>query len=109
MSETQKPRPTPTQIEKHSSAEMKLAWNTGEAFAVPFAEIRFQCPCAVCVDEKTGVRVLKREQIAADIRPVSVTPVGRYALQITWSDRHSTGMYGFDRLYEICQSSGKSI
>lgn len=109
MIETMKPRPTPTQVEKHSPTEMKLAWNTGETFAIPFVEIRFQCPCAVCVDEKTGVRVLKRESIAADIRPTAVTPVGRYALQIVWSDRHSTGMYGFDRLYEISKEHGKSI
>jgi DUF971 family protein len=31
-----------------------------------------------------------------------VTPVGRYALQFTWNDGHATGIYHYDRLYELC-------
>ncbi len=100
---------TPTRIEPDTSTRgnMLLSWNTGETFSVPYFELRFECPCAVCVDEKTGRRVLTREQVALDVKPMGVELVGRYALQIRWSDQHSTGMYHFDRLFEICGTAGK--
>ena len=36
-----------------------------------------------------------------DVRPVKIEPVGRYALQIQWSDGHETGIYPFRRLREL--------
>jgi len=100
---------TPTQIESYNSTEMLLAWNSGERYAVPYFEIRFQCPCASCVDEHTGQRVLKREQIQKEIRPLGVQLIGKYAIQINWSDSHSTGMYHFDKLLELCKKYGRMI
>jgi DUF971 family protein len=99
----------PNRIESHSPSEMFLGWSNGESFAVPYFELRYMCPCANCVDEHTGKRTLKREQVQADVRPTGVQAVGRYALQILWSDRHSTGMYPFDLLYSICLSKGLKL
>lgn len=96
----------PNRVEPHSSTEMLLAWSNGASFAVPYFELRFYCPCANCVDEHTGVRTLKRENVKPDVRPTGVNAVGRYALQIAWSDAHSTGMYPFDLLYSICLEKG---
>ena len=97
---------TPTRIEKHSDKEFLIAWSQIEAYTVPFFEVRFLCPCAECVDEKTGKRVIQRDKIPAGIKPLSVKLIGRYALQINWSDAHSTGMYSYDQLWKICQSQG---
>ncbi len=99
----------PSHVEPHSPTEIFLAWNTGEKFKVPYLELRFECPCAMCVDEKSGRRVIQKESIANTIKPNSVELVGRYALQINWNDRHSTGMYHFDRLFEICEKYGLKI
>ncbi|MBU6375865.1 MAG: DUF971 domain-containing protein [Bdellovibrionales bacterium] len=100
---------TPTRIEPDTSTRgnMHLSWNSGETYSVPYFDLRFECPCAACVDEKTGRRILKREDIAQDVRPMGVEPIGRYALQIRWSDNHATGMYHFDRLFEICGKYGQ--
>lgn len=98
---------TPTKIEPFNSTEISIHWNTGEQFAVPYFELRFQCPCAGCVDEKSGKRTLKREQIRPDIKPLDVVPVGRYAIQFNWSDKHITGMYHFETLFSICQAYGR--
>jgi DUF971 family protein len=40
---------------------------------------------------------------------VGVNIVGRYAVQIDWSDGHSTGMYHFDRLRDLCESQGQKL
>lgn len=38
----------------------------------------------------------------ADIRALAVQPVGRYGLQVRWSDGHATGIYTFERLRALC-------
>lgn len=96
----------PKKINPHSVNEMLIEWNDGSSFVVPFFELRFECPCAACVDEKTGKRTLRREDIQFNVRPVGIQPVGRYAIQIQWSDRHATGIYHFDRLKQICDHFG---
>lgn len=100
----------PMKLEPYTSGtEMLLAWNTGEEFAIPYFELRFHCPCASCVDEHTGKRTLTRDQVKPDVRPLNAVPVGRYAIQFSWSDRHQTGMYPFDSLYALCLQSGKKL
>lgn len=80
---------------------MAIVWNSGETTAVPFAELRFRCRCAECVDEWSRKRKIKRENVPADIKPVVVEAVGRYAIQIDWSDGHRAGIYPFPLLYWI--------
>jgi DUF971 family protein len=92
---------TPTQILPTDQNEMKIAFDTGESFMIPYLDLRFECPCATCVDEITGQRTLKRETLNPLVKPKSVEPVGRYGIKVTWSDGHSTGMYHFDRLYHL--------
>jgi DUF971 family protein len=54
------------------------------------------------VDERTGIPILKPEDVSEDVRPVRIEPVGRYAIQFHWSDGHATGIYSFDRLRALC-------
>jgi DUF971 family protein len=100
---------TPTRIEPQGPSDMLVAWNTGESYAVPYVELRFVCPCASCVDEHTGKRILQRDQVKPDVRPLGVQLVGRYAINVAWSDGHSTGMYHFDLLFKVCEKQGRRI
>jgi DUF971 family protein len=43
-----------------------------------------------------------RESVDANLEGLKVSIVGQYALQITFSDGHSTGLYTFDFLKKIC-------
>jgi DUF971 family protein len=94
-------KPVPTSIQKKSDTEMSIVWSSGETTVTPFVELRFGCRCAECVDEWTRKRRITREQVRADVRPVLVEPVGRYAVKIDWSDGHKTGIYTYDLLYSI--------
>ena len=60
--------------------------------------LRLACACARCVDEWTGERRLDAASVPDDVRPIKIQPVGRYAIQIDWSDGHSTGIYSFRQL-----------
>lgn len=99
----------PTKIDKLSDTEMLVEFTGGARYALSFVELRFYCPCAACIDEHTGQRTIVRTSIAPDIRPKSVNLVGRYAVHVGWSDGHSTGMYHFDRLLELCEKQGRRL
>lgn len=90
-----------TKILPSENNQLSLTFDTGEEFKIPYLDLRFQCPCATCVDELTGKRTLKKERLKQDVKPKDIEPVGRYGIKISWSDGHSTGMYHFDRLYEL--------
>jgi DUF971 family protein len=99
----------PTKIEPLTPSEFFIAWTNGDGYALPYLETRYYCPCAGCVDEHTGQRTIEKSAIAQNIRPLGVHAIGRYAIQINWSDRHNTGMYHYDRLLELCHHYGRKI
>lgn len=63
--------------------------------------LRKSCTCANCIDEDTGRQLLDPSRVPLDISITDIKPVGRYGLSITFSDRHSTGIYTFDHLRSI--------
>ena len=63
--------------------------------------LRLACGCASCIDEWTGEERLDPESVPEDVHPLRIEPVGRYAIQIEWSDGHSSGIYPFRRLREL--------
>ncbi len=90
--------------------ELLLTWGDGHRALYSFSYLRFMCPCAGCVDEHTGVRTIKVENVPDSIKAAEFKPVGLYALQFRWSDGHQTGLYSFDYLRKICpcgQCGGK--
>ena len=64
-------------------------------------QLRCECPCAGCVDEMTGVRTLEIEAVPDDIGITDIELVGSYALKPVFSDGHDTGIYSWDRLYQM--------
>lgn len=92
----------PTAIEQAGPSVLEIRWSDGHVSRYPVAYLRKACSCAACVDEWTGARILDPAQIPSDVRPVTVSPVGRYAINIAWSDGHRSGIYSFDYLREIC-------
>ena len=101
--------PAPTQIRAHTSRGVfELQWGDGTRFEVPFKLLRANCPCASCVDEHTGVRILDPATIPDDIAPTGMSFTGNYALKIVWNDRHSTGLYTWDHLAEIARCTKSS-
>lgn len=92
----------PRDIRRVDDRELHIAWADGHQTVYGYRDLRQTCPCAGCVDEHTGRRTLRPESVPADIRAEEITLVGRYAIQILWSDRHSTGIFTFQRLRADC-------
>jgi DUF971 family protein len=88
----------PLAIDVTSRQEIEISWPGGQKVIIPATVLRDQCPCAQCIEEGTGRKILDPVTIPADIRPLQIIPVGNYAVQIVWSDGHSTGFYTWDVL-----------
>lgn len=69
-------------------------------------DLRLSCGCALCVDERSGKQLLKEKDVRPDIAPQMITPLGNYAIGITWNDRHSSGIYPYRSIRELAGVKG---
>lgn len=72
-----------------------LVFSDGRELSAKALDLRANCPCALCVSEVTGQRLLDPQTIPQDINPQEILPLGNYAVGITWSDGHASGIYPY--------------
>jgi len=92
---------TPTAIRQDGPRTLALTWADGHESRIDVRELRLACGCAHCVDEWSGEGRLDPASVPEGVHPLRIEPVGRYAVQIAWSDGHSSGIYPFRRLREL--------
>ena len=97
------PAVEPREIMQDGAAGLRITWGDERVCRYTAPVLRRACPCAQCVNEWTGQRVLKAESVADTLEMVSLEVVGRYALTFQWSDGHATGIYSFRLLRELCE------
>ncbi len=106
-------RKKPVNVKAHVStgAGVDIEWSDAHASHYDFIYLRDWCPCALCDDERKKKAALAGPaSSAAAVLPMfkpkaqarSVSAVGHYAIQIYFTDGHSTGIYSFDYLRTIC-------
>ena len=86
------------QIDKKT---LGITWTDIKESRYNVAELRRKCPCAQCVDENSGKRLLDPKKVDDQIHPIMIKSVGRYALNIQFSDHHNTGIYTFNYLRSL--------
>ncbi len=94
--------PTPLEIAQADASSLRIRWQDDHESLYPVRLLRLACRCAHCVEEFTGRPLLDESQVPEDVRPIRITPVGRYALQFSWSDGHDSGIYTFENLRALC-------
>jgi DUF971 family protein len=97
---------SPTNIKAdRPNGRFEIDWPDGRADRIGFHALRCECPCAVCVSEFTGERLLDPARVPADIAPVAVDLAGNYALRVRWSDGHDTGLFSWGHLRRLGEPS----
>jgi len=103
------PRPTAINLDR-KRAVLSLHWDDGHLSEYPFAGLREACPCAECRGGHANMGG-PADPSVFDLIPLSpaksyvmtrILPVGHYALQPEWSDGHSSGIYAWGYLRDLC-------
>lgn len=91
----------PEAIDVDADHQVLLTWPGGKVVALTSRGLREACPCAGCVEEFTGRKLLDPATIPGDIRPDRIEAVGNYAVRFVWSDGHDSGLYTWKTLREL--------
>jgi len=99
MAELDRSTPRPTEIKLHQKSRMlEISFADGNTFRFPCEFLRVYSPSAEVRGHGPGQEVLQVGKKDVDI--THIEPVGTYAIQFTFSDGHSTGIYSWDLLYD---------
>jgi DUF971 family protein len=89
---------------------LEITWGDRHPSVYPLKYLRSRCPCATCRTARSAAeesrsnpfRVIDPKEAATSSVIADVEAVGRYGMRIGWADGHSTGIYTFEYLREIC-------
>ncbi len=91
--------PVPDEIRlQNSRAALTLVYG-GAAKSLPAEFLRVYSPSAEVRGHAPGQETLQTGK--ADVTVMGLEPVGQYALKITFSDGHDSGLYDWDYLYKL--------
>ncbi len=96
----------PTKLSLKKDSDLTITWPDGTATVYPVVYLRLKCPCATCKQlresqKKSRLTVLPTNFSSGPVTVIKAEMVGNYAIQITWSDNHGSGIYSFSYLREI--------
>lgn len=94
----------PLEIGRSGKHDVLVRWRDERETVFPARFLRLACPCASCVEEMTGRKILKESDVPEDIHPLAIHPVGQYAIKIQWSDNHASGIFTWERLDELSRT-----
>ncbi|OFZ90293.1 MAG: 1-(5-phosphoribosyl)-5-((5-phosphoribosylamino)methylideneamino)imidazole-4-carboxamide isomerase [Betaproteobacteria bacterium RBG_16_66_20] len=91
--------PQPTDIKLHQKSQvLEIAFADGRTFRLPCEFLRVYSPSAEVRGHGPGQEVLQAGK--KDVGITHIEPAGSYAIQLSFSDGHDTGIYSWDLLYE---------
>ena len=80
---------------------LTVTWEDGVVSKLTAQHLRQSCPCAECVEEFSGRRMLDPAKISPELKLLEVQPVGNYALSFVFGDAHRTGIFNWAYLRQL--------
>jgi ATP-binding protein involved in chromosome partitioning len=98
----------PKSLGVSAAGALEVVWADGQKQVFNPYHLRLNCPCAACVDEHTGEKILDAKRVPLDVRVAEARPVGSYGVSPRFSDGHDTGIYTFERLKGLGGAAGQA-
>jgi DUF971 family protein len=99
-------KPIAVKIRVSTGEGVDITWSDGHTSHFDFPYLRDLCPCALCNDERQKKSPMGASAALPMFKPKvtarAARAVGNYAVQIDFSDGHTTGIFSFEHLREIC-------
>jgi DUF971 family protein len=94
----------PVKIKVAENRSLQIIWNDNREDNLDLKTLRKLCPCATCIAERDSqnkiyIPIFTENQFTIK----SIKQVGKYAIQITWNDGHSTGIYEYPFLRNLTE------
>ncbi|MGR8929020.1 MAG: gamma-butyrobetaine hydroxylase-like domain-containing protein [Gammaproteobacteria bacterium] len=90
----------PTEIKLHQqSAILEVHFDDDSIFEMPAEYLRVFTQSAEAVGHGPGQETLQIGK--EDVAITDIRPVGNYAIALTFSDGHNSGIYSWDLLYKL--------
>ncbi len=100
MAGLDEPTPAPTEIKLHQKSRvLEISFADGKTFQLPCEFLRIYSPSAEVRGHGPGQEVLQVGK--KDVEITHIEPVGSYAIQLTFSDGHDSGLYSWSLLYDF--------
>jgi DUF971 family protein len=104
--------PKSVKVNVTTGTGMDIEWVDGHRSHYNFQWLRDACPCATCTEERNNHNRKPGEpekkpaallpMYKEPVKPKETSPVGRYAVNFSWNDGHTSGIYSWDYLREMC-------
>lgn len=94
--------PRPVDIRLHqASRRLEISFDDGRTAMLSCEYLRVYSPSAEVRGHGAGQEVLQVGKESVNI--TGIEPVGNYAVRLTFSDGHDTGLYSWDYLYDLAE------
>lgn len=91
---------TPTNIRLHQSSRLlEIQFDNGTECILSCEFLRVYSPSAEVQGHNPDQAVLQTGK--EDVNITQIEPVGNYAIKLTFTDGHDTGLYSWDYLYDL--------
>ncbi len=98
----------PKQIKIIDKSKLKIIWNDENESVIDIKYLRNECPCASCKGETVLLKTYRPAKPTLNhpdqYKIQNISPVGEYAIQISWKDGHNTGIYSWDYLINLSKN-----
>ncbi len=106
MAGLQNGAPAPQGLTVHGQSRvLEVSFSDGAQFRIPFELMRVYSPSAEVQGHGPGQEVLQSGKRLVEL--AALEPVGNYAVQPTFSDGHSSGIFSWDYLYFLGSQQDK--
>lgn len=90
----------PTDISLHQKSRvLELGFEDGTKFELPCEYLRVYSPSAEVTGHGPGQEILQLNKEEVNI--TAIEPQGNYAIKLVFDDKHDTGIFTWDYLYEL--------
>ena len=100
MSGLDRNTPIPTELKLHNTSRiLEVSFDDGSHYRLSYEFLRVFSPSAEVRGHGVGQGVLQTGK--RDVTITDVEPVGNYAVKISFSDGHNSGLYSWDVLHTL--------